>query len=300
MLCPSVRPEPSRLPRARRAAAATPTWLLRTITLLALVTAMLAGCGGECRGSVGLNASRCGGVVRARYRLTTLHIPTQAQAEAGELAGVDLDGVDGACGVPDYPGSVDNTLVGLVSAFYMLAPNDPLDVQAQLDEGLFCTATEPDCAGVVLDVRVTPLTGRSARVELIVTEGGAQRVLATDEDASGDRDGRLTAHFDAVALELPMVDGEDQRVFSLPLTGVVLTGTLELEGIRDLVLAGVVHRDALVSEFILPLITPLDPSALFDDLDGLFDVMTNPESATCDGFSVGLTATATALPAHLF
>ena len=104
----------------------------------------------------------------------------------------------------------------------------------------------------------------------------------------------------AVALELPMVDGEDQRVFSLPLTGVVLTGTLELEGIRDLVLAGVVHRDALVSEFILPLITPLDPSALFDDLDGLFDVMTNPESATCDGFSVGLTATATALPAHLF
>ena len=167
---------------------------------------MLAGCGGECRGSVGLNASRCGGVVRARYRLTTLHIPTQAQAEAGELAGVDLDGVDGACGVPDYPGSVDNTLVGLVSAFYMLAPNDPLDVQAQLDEGLFCTATEPDCAGVVLDVRVTPLTGRSARVELIVTEGGAQRVLATDEDASGDRDGRLTAHFDAVALELPMVD----------------------------------------------------------------------------------------------
>ena len=72
------------------------------------------------------------------YRLNALNIPTPEQAMDGDVVGHNVDRVGDTCGVPDYDGGVDNSLIDLAAALPALAPMDPVDLQEEIDNGLNC------------------------------------------------------------------------------------------------------------------------------------------------------------------
>ena len=51
-----------------------------------------------------------------RFRVTTLHIPTPTEAGNGAVVGHNVDRTGDTCGVPDYAGGVDNSLIDLAAA----------------------------------------------------------------------------------------------------------------------------------------------------------------------------------------
>jgi len=238
-------------------------------------------------------------VTRTRYRLTSLHIPTLAEARGGALAGADLDGVDDACGEDDYPGSVDNALVGLAAGLPALTPDDPQEMQGSIDAGLFCDASSEGCAGVAFDVHVLRC-GRTARVELLAVEGGDETVLGFDDPVRLDDSGQLGAHFERLVLEVPTDHGDYQSSLTFALTNAVLTGTVQAEGIEDIVIAGVVHRADFFAAFLASICQTFFPDGAVactpDQFDfPLYDVITDPDEGECDGLSIGFTAAADAL-----
>ncbi|MCA9579946.1 MAG: hypothetical protein KC668_31175, partial [Myxococcales bacterium] len=155
-----------------------------------------------------------------RYRITTLHIPTPDEADGGATVGQNVDDADSVCGVPDYPGGVDNSLIDLNAALPALAPDDPIDLQAEIDNALGCPsdASPAECTRLDLVVGVTPGSA-CANVQV---RNGAGEALAAPFVAHATN-GTLRGRVPQLALSIPY-QAETMAVdIDLSVTNVVLS-----------------------------------------------------------------------------
>lgn len=258
---------------------------------IALVYALaLAGCQGS--GSSELHVVAAEGCSDSDpavvYRLTELHVPTRADVAAGAPLGHDLDGVEGACEVPDYEGGVDNSLIDIAAALPVLTPEDPLVLQDLMDQALFCTAADPGCVPQWVGVRVQECR-RGAKVDVFRVAQGVCEGLGTAVAADVGRGGALHAEFATLALDRAFEDSRGaHELFAL--VDARLTGTLTADGLTDAVLGGVVPFDYF--EYVVPYIFPdLVEFEVIGPVFNLSDIAREPGGA-CDGLSMGFTLSA--------
>lgn len=222
------------------------------------------------------------------FQLTAVRVPTSAQADAGAVVGHDLDGVDGACDVPDYAGSVDNSLVDLAAAFALLAPEDPFVLEDVVNEALFCTSGDVACTPPRVGVRVQECR-RGALVSVFRETDSACEVLGTATAADVGPGGELHAEFDTLAFDDAFEDPHGvHQLFEL--VNARLTATITADGLSNAVLGGVLPVEVFQS--ITPNFLPLEPGISFPASPAsLSDIMLEPDGA-CDGLSMGLTLSA--------
>ena len=227
-----------------------------------------------------------------RYRITTLHIPHPTEVAAGAPAGHDVDGTGDVCGMPDYPGNVDNAFMDM--AYPAMAGTDPVFMPEEvIDTAINCpTDAEPtSCTRLDLILSVSTGVGRA----LIHIEDGEGAVLAGpfagSLAANGDFRG-VTARFD---LGIPYHWEGGVADFRLDLTNVILTGNVGPSAISNMVLGGFVVRSALEEMFMALL--PAFGDVRFEDIapivENLYDVELEGD---CSALSVGFTGSAEVLP----
>lgn len=250
---------------------------------LLLTSACLVGCAAEApQATIRGDQLTCSQPMeRTRYLITELRIPTLDDVAAGELLGVDVDGVEDACDSPDYEGSVDNLLIDVAAALPSLTPGDPFYFNAGIEAGLFCDRMDPGCALVRYEVDIERC-GDIARIQLwrSYTSLGADIVEL-------DVDGRFDARFEQLSLDLPIVFQDAHTIQAMNLLRARISGVVSEDALEELAIGG-----ANRYEDYLPLVY-CDPS--FCDPagppDALFDVMLDPLSSSCEGISVGFVAT---------
>ncbi|MCA9578938.1 MAG: hypothetical protein KC668_26085 [Myxococcales bacterium] len=224
-------------------------------------------------------------MVTTRYVVTGLRVPTREDVTAGELLGVDVDGVDDACGSPDYEGSVDNLLIDIAAALPSLMPSDPFYFNAAIEAGLFCNSTEPGCASVRYEVAIERC-GEVARLQL--SRSGT--TLGADI-VELDGDGRFDARFELLSLDLPVLFQGAHTIQAMNLRRARVSGVVSEGALEELVIGGANrYEDYLPLVYCDPAIC--DPGG---PIDALFDVMLDPGDASCGGISVGFVATAVML-----
>lgn len=226
------------------------------------------------------------------YRLTALNIPTPSQASGGATVGHNVDGVGTTCGVPDYAGGVDNSLIDLAAALPSLAPDDPIDLQTEIDTALSCSASSQDCTRLDLIVSVRTGTG-CAVMEIEDAEGNnLAGPFVTTLDASGNFQGTV-ASFD---LSIPYETGSGSVSIDLDLTNVVISGNRSASALTNVVIGGSLLKTAFEA-MIMDLLPFLGADISFEDISGilanLYDVQV---AGQCGALSVGLTASGTSYP----
>ncbi|MCA9575829.1 MAG: hypothetical protein KC668_10365 [Myxococcales bacterium] len=224
------------------------------------------------------------------YRVSSLMIPSREDALVGAV-GLDLDGVDDACGHADYPGGVDNAFVELQA---QLRDQTPLDLDAELDAALPCREGDSECVslGVVIDVRtcgaITDVSVRSAAGSVLA---GPTRATVAD--------GVFRVQFEHLALAVPIRADEGTTMLALPLRDAVISGRQGPAGISELVLAGTLVHYRLRNALQV-LLGQLDHADLQPTVDaivaGLRDVDIPDEDPACSGISLGLLGAATVDP----
>lgn len=224
------------------------------------------------------------------YRITELNIPTPAQANGGETVGHNVDGVGGsvACGIPDYAGGVDNSLVDLAAALPSLAPADPIDLQEEIDNGLNCAVGATDCTRIDLIVSVRTGTG----CVIVEVEDGEGANLAGPFVGSLNAAGEMRGQVSSLNLAIPYGTDTGSVDINLEVTSVIITGTRSDTTLTNVVIGGALVKSAFETT-IMDLLPLLGGDISFDDISGilsnLYDVQLN---GTCSALSVGLTATA--------
>lgn len=278
-----------------------PPWVASLLPLLGLFSVLL-GCSDGSEGGTGVARDMSVGdavVVRdpclpwtatARYRVTSLHIPTTAEATSGALTGHNVDRSGTTCSVPDYPGDVDNALVDLAEYLLTLPPEERVDLQAELDALLACPADAGDCARLDLVIE----RRSSARCELITVLDGADasaRVLGVHELTGWNGESFRIAQYQ---LDFPSVRTAAGPVSNeLTLTNVVITGRLSESQITSLVFSGTLQGQGF-GNALAELLAALGSALALDELlllvANLYDVQVG---GTCSALSIGLTGTAT-------
>lgn len=261
----------------------------RVSRCVALVCAvLLGGCGNTGSSELSLVAPEgCSPTDPAVvYRLTELHVPTRAQADAGAVVGHDLDGVDDACDVPDYAGGVDNALVQLSAALALLDPESP-SLQERMDEALWCTTDDLECAPQWVGVRVQECT-RGVKVDVFRVTEDACEALGTAEASALGTDGELQAQFASLDLDRAFESTGADLLFGLE--GARLSATITADGLSNAVLGGTVPIETFeeaLQDFIpgYPDVPEAEPLRDLGDID-------REPGGDCDGFSVGLTFSA--------
>lgn len=282
---------------------------LPRLTAFSLLVAV-AGCGGPAEGSVDMGAMDIGQPDQpivwrdpcdefgstTLYRITDLHIPTLADVNAGVPVGHNVDGAEEVCGVPDFPGGVDNSLIDLSSELALLEPPVAgLNLQAVIDAALDCptTADPAECTRLDLIVRVS--TGLfCARIAI---EDGEGSTLAGPFVGSLDDSGRLRAVVSYFDLTIPYRAASGPVDIHLGIAGMIMTATLSESALSNVVLGGVLPRSTFEA-MLMELLPLLADDLTFDDvqplLAGLYDVESVGE---CAGLSLGFTGTATRVTA---
>ena len=231
-------------------------------------------------------------ITTARYRVTTLHVPTVDEAIGGALTGHNVDGAGTTCSVPDYPGDVDNALVDLSDYLLTLPAEERIDLQAELDALLACPADASDCGrlDLVFELR------SSARCDVVRVLDGVDagaRVLGVHELFSWDGERFRIAQYQ---LDLPSVRTAAGPVSNdLTLTNAVITGQVSESQITNLVFSGTFPHQAFgnaLAELLAAVGIDLAFDELFPVLTNLYDVRIG---GSCAALSVGLTGTATRL-----
>lgn len=276
--------------------------LPRAITLLSL----LAGCGSSPSNSadLGTNTPRdsdlpsvCPGAgTPTRYRITTLHIPTSDDVTAGNVAiGHNVDHVGTVCSVPDHPGGVDNALIELAEALPNLAPDDPIDLQAEIDNALNCPVDAPASECTRLDLFVSVATGDGCVLVSVLDEQDA--TLAGPFAGSLASNGDVRGEVPQLALAIPYQTPTGAVDINLAVSGVILTANLSATSLSNIVLGGSLERTAF-EQTIMDLLPLLGSEITFESiapiLAGLYDVQVD---GTCAALSVGLTGAATVIAA---
>lgn len=220
------------------------------------------------------------------YRMNVLHIPTPAEANAGDVVGHNVDRTGDVCGVPDYSNGVDNSLIDLAAALPALAPDDPIDLQAEIDAGLACPAGSSDCSRIDLIVSIRQGTG----CVIVEVEDGEGESLAGPFVGSLNGSGEMRGVVDSLALTIPYSTEEGPVDINLSVTSVIITGTLTSDTLTDVVIGGALVKTAF-EQTIMNLLPLLGGDITFEDigsiLENLYDVQ---NGGTCGALSVGLTA----------
>ncbi|MEZ4329606.1 MAG: hypothetical protein R3B40_30520 [Polyangiales bacterium] len=229
------------------------------------------------------------------YRINQLTIPTPEDAENGLTVGQNVDQADSACGVPDYPGGVDNSLIDLVAALPALAPDDPIDLQAEIDTALSCAPDATDCSR--LDLIVSVQTGTNCVVvEVLDGTGADAESLAGPFVGSLDGSGNMQGAVPSLALAIPYTTDNGAVDINLNVSNVLITGTLSETAVTNIVLGGALEKTAFETT-IMNLLPLLGGDVEFSDISGilsnLYDVQLN---GTCSALSVGLVASAAVVP----
>lgn len=229
----------------------------------------------------------------SRYRITALHIPTPDDATANAVLGHNVDGVGDTCGVPDYDGGVDNSLIDLAAALPALAPDDPIDLQEEIDNGLNCPVGDTTCTRIDLIVSVRSGTG----CVIVEVEDGEGETLAGPFTGSLDGSGNMRGVVSSLNLTIPYGTDTGTVDISLAVTNVIITGTVSGSSITNIVLGGALVRTAF-EDTIMDLLPQLGGDITFEDigpiLENLYDVQVQ---GACAALSVGLTGSATLLEA---
>jgi hypothetical protein len=276
----------------------------RLVPVPALVlTALLAACGPDNEAPVGTRDASvtvdagpiiprdCADGSRTLYRVTALHIPTPTEADGGAVVGHNVDGAGDVCGVPDYAGGVDNSLVDLAAALPSLSPEDPIDLQAEIDTALGCAPAATDCTR--LDLIVSVATGTNCVVvEVLDGVGPDATTLAGPFLGSLNSSGQVRGVVPSLMLAIPYQTDTGSVDINLAVTNVVLTATIGDSSLTNIVLGGSLERTAF-EQTIRDLLPLLGGEIAIDDilpiLANLYDVQVN---GSCAALSVGLTGLA--------
>jgi hypothetical protein len=221
------------------------------------------------------------------YRLNALNIPTPDDAEAGDVVGHNVDRTGDTCGVPDYDGGVDNSLIDLAAALPALAPDDPIDLQEEIDNGLNCAVGDDTCTRI--DVIVSITTG--ANCVIVEVEDGEGETLAGPFNGSLDGSGNMRGAVASLNLSIPYGTDTGTVDIDLAVTNVIITGTRTDTALTNVVIGGALVQTAFETT-IMQLLPQLGGDVTFDDigpiLENLYDVQVGGQ---CAALSVGLTAT---------
>ncbi len=225
------------------------------------------------------------------YRLDVLNIPTPIQANNGDVVGHDVDNRTDTCGIPDYVGDVDNSLIDLAAVLPQLGNENSVDLQAEIDAALACAATGVSCTRLDLLVRVRPGTG----CMIIEIENAAGTTLAGPFAAAVDGSGNFEAVTPSFQLDLPVVAASGSAIFDLAISNVIFSGTRSGNALTNVVIGGYLVRAAFEDAFmsILPLYENIEWEDIGPILENLYDVQVG---GMCQGLSVGLLASGTQLP----
>ncbi|MBK6810972.1 MAG: hypothetical protein IPG81_19155 [Sandaracinaceae bacterium] len=269
------------------------------LAALALLS-VLVGCGGTGDAPVDLGPGpsdlpRDNVGPAVRYRITELHIPTLAEANADVPVGHNVDRVGDTCGVPDFDGGVDNSLIDLSAALADFAPPaEGLILQAAIDAALHCAedAEPTECTRLDLFVSVASGTG----ITVIAIEDGAGTTLAGPFVGSLDGSGNLRAVTSQLDLTIPYHAASGPVDVRLDIVSMILTANLSDSAMTNIVLGGALPSSAFEAMLmeVLPLLAD-EPT--FEDVEpilaNLYDVQL---SGQCSALSVGFTGTATRVP----
>jgi hypothetical protein len=262
---------------------------------------MVVGCGGAGDAPVDLgqrppDLPRDDVGPAVRYRITELHIPTLADVDSGAPVGHNVDRVGDTCGVPDFDGGVDNSLIDLSSALAEFAPPaEGLILQAAIDAALHCPidAVPTDCTRLDLFVSVASGTG----LTVVEVEDGDGTTLAGPFVGSLDGSGNLRAVAPQLDLTIPYHAASGPVDIQLSIISMILTATISESAMTNIVLGGALESSAFESMLmeVLPL---LGDEPAFEDIEpilgNLYDVQL---SGQCSALSVGFTGSATVVPA---
>jgi hypothetical protein len=229
-----------------------------------------------------------------RYRVTTLHIPTPDDAEANAVVGHNVDGIGDTCGAPDYDGGVDNSLIDLAAALPALVPDDPIDLQAEIDNALNCAADADPAECTRLDLIVSVETGDGC--VLVNVLDGDDDVLAGPFGGTLAANGDVRGRVPALALAIPYQGDGGSVSINLEVTNVILTANLSANTLGNIVLGGSLERTAFEATImdLLVLLGDIPFEDLQDILENLYDVQVG---GSCSALSVGLTGSATLVAA---
>lgn len=264
-----------------------------------------AACGarGEacCAGNVCDLGSQCGagntcqapGVITCEdagtailYRLNVLQIPTVAQANNENVVGHNVDMMVTTCGVPDYAGNVDNSLIDLNEALPHLSPDDPIDLQAGINTALACSSSSPSCTR--LDIIVSVRVGTDCVI--LELEDGDGENLAGPFTGTLDGSGNFLGRTSSLELSLPFGPDSNPGTLDFPLSGVVISGNRTNTTLSNVVIGGYVAMTPLEASFE-SFLTWLGDDITIEDVEpilaNLYDVQS---SGTCSRMSVGFLA----------
>lgn len=167
------------------------------------------------------------------YYLDTLTIPTRTQAMMGQTVGYDLDGVDDGCGLPDYPGQVDNAFIEVAEALADdPSPSGRIDFQALIDGGLCLQQGQP---GIDLAFQVATGAG-CATIDIYSGGTGGTPMASFVATHTG---GVLRGAFDAMSLVIPF-EASPTMDAALDLGRVEFTASIGTDGLTDILLGGLV------------------------------------------------------------
>lgn len=250
---------------------------------------------GTCeRMSVGLraSASRCPNTgAPVLYRLTTLHVPTPAEANGGATVGHDVDGRPNTCGIPDYAGNVDNSLIDLVAALPALSPNAPISLQSEIDAALACPTNGVDCAR--MDIYVSIAAADECALVSIQDAGGT--IYATQRVGTLSS-GELRVRLPTWTWLLPAIHNSMPALLVAQLQNVILTADVSPTALSNVVIGGHTGNRGFAS-FMMALVPLLGDDVEYSDVEPILDNLNDVELyGMCDGFSVGFTGAGVVVP----
>lgn len=271
----------------------------RPTAVASLLLTVLAGCGGTSDAPSDLGQQSmypsCAGPA-TRYRITQLHVPTEAEATSGLPVGRNVDGIGEVCGVPDFPGDVDNALIELSSQLTTFIPSDDgVDLQAIIDTALSCPVDADPSECRRLDLILIVSTGPGcASVEIKDGEGTS---LAGPMVGLRDPSGRFRGTAGEFRLTIPYPTASGLVDVTLDIADFIMTADIDETAVTDIILSGAIVGAAF-EERLMELLPLLGDDPSFEDvqpiLASLYDVRYSDQ---CSALSVGFTGSATLVEA---
>lgn len=236
------------------------------------------------------------------YLVTELQVPS---SQDPTVPGFDMDGVDDACGIPDFPGSVDNGLANLTPYIELLAtaadgvgPNQAI-----------ANAIASSQMTVTITIRGYDGTGDDP-CALVSLDTGTYGRDVTDAQAAV-RDGEVYVDLGDFGLAMPLAAAvtadmdihEGRAVFDVDTGEGVLGGMVNIGGdgsYTDEV--GMNAPDGTVYHAVYLLLNGISglPPGISGVIDGAMleskDIDPYPSGTPCMGMTVGVTFSATPVP----
>jgi hypothetical protein len=251
---------------------------------------------GTCeRLSVGLraSASRCPNTgAPVLYRLTTLHIPTSAEANGSGTAGHDVDGRGSECGVNDYVGNVDNVLVELAAAIPAFSPNSPVSLQSEIDDALACAVSGATCTRMDIYVSIAA----ADECALVTIQDAQDATYAQPPSVGALSNGELSVRLPKWTLLLPAFHNGLSTLLVAPLESVILTADVSASALTNVVIGGYTG-DGGFESFMMAMVPFFGGDVDYDDIEPILMHLIDVERfGMCSRFSMGFIATGTAVP----